>query len=462
MSTLMEDRLTAALRARADLVQPEDLRPVDVPAVSLEARRGRAARRRRLVVLAGLAAAACAAVVAGPLLLSDTGGNGSPQPAGPTEPRPTSSTQRPQPGLTADVDGDGQDDEVQLSGPQGQSYEVRVAFAGGDQAGLDLTFGPSLRLWTTEDLDGDGSHEVLLRGSDEHAFTPLVVRSTGSGGLALATFPMAELQGWTPDSPRNEWAVIDGRLRTYRAPTGDAAEVPLWSWSLRGEQLEMDGKEIWCLADGSGEPAPCPGTTDADGSAGGTGAHGGLPKLLPAVEEVLAGERFYYTPYQYGDYAQLQGDLGEQSGAVEDGQAELVVTVNGEEHRVGVPAGQSPWLVPQPLAVHGDAPVFVTLQSGGDTSLARVWSFWNGDLVEIESRGDVFLGSGFVDRQGEMAEQRTWVTHNGQLFTAILLDAGTGRHQLWRWDMGGQTITPTDLGEVCIDWRTQGYGRCAR
>jgi hypothetical protein len=360
------------------------------------------------------------------------------------------------------VDGDGQDDEVRLRGPQGQSYEVLVTFAGGDQAGLDLTFGPSLRLWTTEDLDADGSDEVLLRGTDEHAFTPLVIRSTASGELALAAFPMAELQGWTPDSPRNRWAVLDGRLRTYRLPAAGGTEVPLWNWRLEGDRFEMAGKEIWCLPDPAAEPAPCSGTTDEDESAGGTGAHGGLPVLFPAVEEVLVDERFYYSGYQYGDYAQLQGDFGEEGTSVEEGQIELVVTVDGVEHRVPIPAGQSPWLVPQPLAVRGDAPAFVTLQSGGDTSLARVWSFWNGDLVEIEPEGGVFLGSGFVDHQGEMTEQRTWVTHDGRLFTAILLDAETGRHELRRWDLGGRTTAPTDLGEVCIDWQRAEQGRCER
>ena len=64
MSTLMEDRLAAALRARAEQVQPEDLRPVDVPVRPLRDSR----RPRRTAVLAGLAAAACAAAVAGTLL----------------------------------------------------------------------------------------------------------------------------------------------------------------------------------------------------------------------------------------------------------------------------------------------------------------------------------------------------------------------------------------------------------
>jgi hypothetical protein len=183
--------------------------------------------------------------------------------------------------------------------------------------------------------------------------------------------------------------------------------------------------------------------------------------LLPAVEEVLVDERFFYSGRQYGDYAQLQGDFGEEGAAVEEGQVELVVTVDGVEHRVPIPAGQSPWLVPQPLMLWGDAPAFLVTRSGGDTSVVEVYSFWNGELVELEPDSDVFLGSGFVDHQGEMAEQRTWITPEGAMFTAVLLDWETRRHHLWQWDpKAGETISTLDLGEACIDWETGGYGRC--
>jgi len=462
MSTLMEDRLATALRARAEQVQPEDLTPVAVPAVTLEERRARVARRRRTAVLTGVAAAAVAAAVAGPLVLTGPDGTGSPQPAGPSDPASTSSTDRAAGVLVADVDGDGQDDEIRLHGPQGESYEVRVTFDGGDQAGLDLTFGPALRLWTTEDLDGDGSEEILLRATDEHAFLPLVIRSTESGELALANFPMAELQGWTPDSSRNRWAVLDDRLRTYRPPAAGGTEVPVWSWRLEGQQLGLDGKEIWCLADPADEPAPCPGGTDQRDSSDGAGAHSDLPELMPAVTEVLRQQ-----PYRYGtgpvadDYAQLQGDLGEDGGAVAGGQVELVVTALGEEHRVPIPAGQSPRLVPQSLGLWGDAPAFLVQRSGGDTAVVELYSFWNGELVALEPEADVFLGSGIVDHRGEMTEQRTWITPEGTMFTAVLLDYASGRHQLWQWDPdAGETISTIDLGEACIDWETGEYGRC--
>ena len=61
MSTL-EDRLTAALEARAELVRPEDLRPASPPPVVVPP-----LRRRPAVYL--LAAAACAVIVSVPFLV---------------------------------------------------------------------------------------------------------------------------------------------------------------------------------------------------------------------------------------------------------------------------------------------------------------------------------------------------------------------------------------------------------
>ena len=88
----------------------------------------------------------------------------------------------------------------------------------------------------------------------------------------------------------------------------------------------------------------------------------------------------------------------------------------------------------------------------------------DGLLKQVEPVGDLFLGSGsgFVAHVGEVTEQRTWISTDGQLFTAVSLDQGTQRHRLWRWnDNMGDTITPTDLGVVCIDWTTDEYGRCS-
>jgi hypothetical protein len=463
MSTLMEDRLTAALRARADLVQPEDLRPVDVPVVSLEARRGRAARRRRMVVLAGLAAAACTAAVAGPLLLNHTGGNGSPQPAGPTEPQPTSSTQRPEPGLSADVDGDGRADDVRLVRVDGGGFMVVVDRATGERAVANAPVFDPGPLVSAGDLGGSPGDELVLPVTDEPSVLPAVYTWMGDDGLVLGAYPSGEVNGWRPDVPVNRWSADGDGLRTWEAEQVDGEQrVPYWDWVLEdGAKLRPGPMRTRCLGDAASSPEQCPDLPEP--TSPDTGAHGDLPELMPPVEELLVDERFFYGRGRArGEYAQLQGDFGEEGGAVADGDVELVVTaMDGKKHRVPIPAGQSPRLVPQPLMLWGDAPAFLVQRSGGDTSVVELYSFWNGDLVPLEPASDVFLGSGFVDHQGEMAEQRTWITPEGLMFTAILLDWETRRHQLWQWDPNaGETISTTDLGEVCIDRETRDYGRC--
>lgn len=210
--------------------------------------------------------------------------------------------------------------------------------------------------------------------------------------------------------------------------------------------------------------APCPGEAEEGKGDPDVGLDGDLPELMPAVQERLVDERFFYGrgPAR-GEYAQLQGDFGEEGGAVADGDVELVVTLMDEEtRRIPISAGQSPRLVPAVLLAPGDAPIFAVQRSGGDTAVLELFTSWNGELIQVEPTGDVFLGSGIVDHQGEMTEQRTWLTPDGSMFTAVLLDWETRRHHLWRWsdDLDAETIAPTDLGEACIDWETGDYGRC--
>ena len=462
MSTLMEDRLTAALRARAELVQPEDLAPLDVPVTSLGARRTRTARRRRIAALAGLAAAACTAAVAGPLLLGGTGPDEAPAPAGPTEPQPTSSTERPLHVLEVDVDGDGTLDDARIV-REDRTLELVVELQSGGTLGTKLHRDVQGPLLDAGDLGGGPGSEIVVPVSDRAFDLPLVYTLLDPEQLTLAGYPASGVEGWRSDVPQNRWTLVKNGLRTWEAESvpGDG-RFPYWDWSLDDRGRLLPGPvQLGCAAP-EDAPAPCRGE-GGDGKGGpDVGPRGDLPTLMPTVDERLSDERYVYGPDFFGpgsdDYAQLQGDFEPADGA-EDGHVELVVTTNGEEHRAPVQAGWGPVLVPRYLVMHGDAPVLVVERASGDTSFTSVFSFLNGELVELEPEGDVFLGGGVVDYQGELTEQRTWVTTEGKLFTAVLLDWETRRHHLWQWDVG-MAVTPTDLGEACIDWETGSYGRC--
>ena len=462
MSTLMEDRLAAALRARAEQVQPEDLTPVAVPAVSLEERRARVARRRRTAVLAGLAAAACVAAVATPLLLTGTGPDETPPPAAPTEPRPTSSTERLLGAAAADLDGDGTEDSATVV-RRGGDLVLRVDLGSGERTETPVRAGVPGVLLTAGDLGAGPGVELVMPVSDRAYDLPLVYTWREGEGPEVASWPEVGLESWRPENPQNRWTVREDGLRTWEAESIPGEErYPYWDWSVDDEARLLPGPlQLGCAAP-EDAPAPCRGEDRTGKASPAVGPRGDLPVLMPAVTGLLRDERFFYGLGPAKDeYAQLQGDLGEEGGAVDDGQVELVVTARGEEHRVSIPAGQSPLLVPQPLGLWGDAPAFLVQRSGGDTAVVELYSFWNGELGELEPEADVFLGSGIVDHGGEMTEQRTWITPEGTMFTAVLLDYASGRHQLWQWDPdAGETITTLDLGEVCIDWETGEYGRC--
>ena len=124
----VEERLDAALHARADQLTPEDLTPIAVP---------KARRSRRPVLLAAAAAAAVvAAVVAVPLI-----GDGSrevrpaPAPKQTSDPTPAQGTRS----LTVDLDGDGRQDRVRL-----EDGGISVALESGTGGGANVAPGSVL------------------------------------------------------------------------------------------------------------------------------------------------------------------------------------------------------------------------------------------------------------------------------------------------------------------------------
>ncbi len=127
--TPIEERLSAALNARADQVTHEDLTTLLVPA--------RRRSRRAAVVAAGLSAAVVAAVVAVPLVAGDRGTE--PRPAPPaTDPSP-SAPQQQRAEVTADLDGDGEDDRAWIAGG-----ELHVAVSSGTSFGIPVSPGTRL------------------------------------------------------------------------------------------------------------------------------------------------------------------------------------------------------------------------------------------------------------------------------------------------------------------------------
>lgn len=258
MSSRIEDRLAAALEARADLVTPEDLRPVAVPPV-----RSRAPRAAVLL----LAAAAVSAAVAAPFALHGRTGSapppgpaGSPSavessqgatPTGPTEPR-TIRDLRPVQGpdtVRADLDGDGRRDLVRLTvkpdvgNAPGTVVRVEITGQPGNpmETYLSSARGPE-RLLQVVELGRDGRQQVLALRQDDGFAALTVVGWDANGDSATLLYPHGRLRleaGSDARGRESGFYVDEDGLHSWRTVEPVAAagptrvEIEEWSWSVR-------------------------------------------------------------------------------------------------------------------------------------------------------------------------------------------------------------------------------------
>lgn len=441
MSTLLEDRLAAALQARAEQVAPQDLRPLEVPEAS---------RFRWRPVLAGLAAAATVAAVAVPLA---TGGPDEERPAPPA----TSSTPSPSAVATpfdetsrarGDVDGDGAADLVRTD----QEGLVRVDLADGSVAELEQPPGSSVDGLAEVDTPG----LAVVIGIDSGDERPVHVLRWVDGGLEEV--PTRD-DAWIGMSSGQTYWVQDRVLftGTFRGNLDEEVRVDTRAWHLRNGQLQGTSMGQWCWLPSQDQPHPvsCSSLSSFD-----VGPRGDLPALFPAVG----------ATYKVGETWTLGGAesvelVGRSGEYLEKGDVELVVSVDGVVARADVPAGGPPVLLGGRVRARGDAPVFVVRQEGGDSMTTTVFTFWNGELIALPQPTDAPFGNGFREVDGSTPYHLTWLSKEGVLYTAEGVDEGTGqsRTHLWRWsDDFGDRLTPEDLGLACLDFSVDptAYGRC--
>ncbi len=282
MNRAIEDRLVAALEARAELVTTDDLGPVEVP--------DRPRRPPRTAVLL-LVAAASAAVIATPFVVGDRGGvSPEPGPAGSPstgvtesdEPTPTAST-TPSEAPTeqrdaivtgrqrADLDGDGAPDQVRVLfyGPSAEDPAegaVEVSLANGATGVAALPFGYPPDLLPAFDINGDGREQLLMRHSEGGDLARLLVYTWHEGGLVRAQGPRdaplaLELdgQGKAADHYTDEGRLFSWlRLDPVDPAGGPWFEVEQWSWAVEGDRLVATPAGKGCIdATQQDPPGPC-------------------------------------------------------------------------------------------------------------------------------------------------------------------------------------------------------------
>jgi hypothetical protein len=454
MSTVIEDRLTAALQARADLVQPEDLRhqspqpPTPTPIW-----------RRPAVV--GLVAAACIVAVVVPLASRHGHAEDQPTvhvplpvnkdvlPQGPFSAPVPKLTDR----LTGDVDGDGRPDEIRadrenlsvtLAADPTHPISEQLSDLRG-LAGLSPTRGPAqaIVVSTAALVNGDAWLVVALRHGK------LVVLAQGEtatlkgrGGLTAGR-DVAQGYGTSWLTPGgvlmsgvlNPMQHGQRRLAVYVTRTDVGTKHLLetrlgrWCWDVATQQV----------------PAPC---ADGEDNAFDPGPQGGLPTLLPRFNT----QRVMFTnndTWENGTVSLHMEEAPVHAKEAFDQVYDLVGTIHGDPVRA--PAGVfTPTLLKTFVdlghGVHG-----LAVENARDGSGWNLLPYVDHSLVPTRVNSNLLPGDLY----------QTWVA-GGKAFTRV--PHGTvGHYELYRWevtDASGRQVVPVDLGEVCMDDFEDTYGNC--
>jgi len=449
MSTLLEDRLTAALVARADLVRPEDLAPLEVP------RAGRLVPLRRPAAYT-LLAAACLSAVAVPFLLN---GGHSTRPGQPAT-FPTVSEGADWPVVDesdVDVDGDGVDDPVTLrSDGTGIRVEAEPSKGGGLAAVVLREQGGDPKLAPeTPDLNDDGARELLVQRRDESGawtMVRVVPVALTDDGLVEPAFDAdrfdvgrdADAEFHTADF----WVADDGALIQSSivdgwdpsAPADLEIQTVLTSWTLDGDRLASETLGTKCLRVsaprdtyecGGGVPDGTSELTPAEGPWAGVGQKATMQLDDGALDPVGLGG----TPVP---------DCSDQP----QGTFQLVVGSSAYGNQsVQLGAGPTPRLLTWPIVVdsaYGEMSGALVERVGcGETTVEAY--FWHSDSVYPtfpKADAGVFFGT--------RGDQVTWAAPDGSLYTRQP-DAVDGRFRTWQWSITkNDEFVPTDLGVLCL------------
>ena len=411
----VEERLVAALHARADQLTPEDLTPIAVP---------KARRSRRPVLLAAAAAAAVvAAVVAVPLI-----GDGSrevrpaPAPKQTSDPTPAQGTRS----LTVDVDGDGRQDRVRL-----EDGGISVALEGGTGGGANVAPG-SVLLPPVTDAGTENPLVVALpqAGSDEPATTVTYQDDT----LVFDQAPESLAVG----PGRTVWVDDIGALMLgeYDASAPDDMRVSVTATAYRtqrGGLVEFGAGDLCWDRTTHETPVDCELLPHQDAD----------PSLMfPIVEER------YPVGTSHGSFDGRYDNIVLER--TRDG-FEVSYTWDGIESRAPVPPGPEPELMGSATASSLDAPAVVVAQESGDSTAMTVYAPTSNGFRALDVEGDRFLGNSPGDAP-DFLSQRTWMSQQSGLWTASQMseDEPT-RYEVTHWTTDDTRLVADRQGEACLD-----------
>lgn len=424
--TSMEERLTSALAARADLVQVEDLRPLEVPEA--------APRSWRRPAAYTLLAAACTAAVLVPVGLALTDGGDD---ASPTDP-PGGNWPVVADLSGADFNGDGLQEPVTLRVREDQRrFRVDVLYANGDVDAHISSERPAPTDFIGTALTVDGKDALVLGGASDGSVTVMMK------GLDTPTLPEPDGQPFSQglhDGVLTDVWTEDGRLFSSVSHEGGyrAGDIPgdyrvqVYEWTVGADAVvRKEQLADRCVVRGN-DPAPC-----IEG-----------PKFYPGpADPIHYGQSFVGSTDQGDVRVSLEGSDGEE---VEAGDVRLVVALpDGSEVAADVPAGYRPTVDRALLDLDDTWGVHVSQGMGDSPFTTTLYVFRNGGLEILEPNAGAPFQNG-----GEGGETVVnWINEDGEIFSR----RGQGeldstRHETWQWRYVGGELVPESVGTWCFDW----------
>jgi hypothetical protein len=445
MSAQIEDRLTVALRARAELVQPEGLRHLSPP--------GRRPRQWRKPVVAALAAAACVAAVVVPLVSRHHSSRDEPAVHVPILPEryqlPTGPYRAPEPELTdhltGDVDGDGRPDEIRASG---QTVTVTLAADPAEQA-----------TYQEHGLHGlvglmpvaGGGHAIVEAGGDLADGDQWFALTLSDRVLKVVRFSVNSKYGGHAVVPgyRTSWLTSDGALMSGEL---DPMQHGSRYLAVKASRLTLDPPQLtpvgrWCWDVSTQQvPQPCP---DGQDYAFDPGPKDSLPSLQPYFDNDdsigIAGSRWD------GDGVSLRLEADDLPAAdLADQGYDVVGTIDG--HHVSAHAGDFGPILFKTFVDLGHGVRGLVVENAVDGHTWNVLSYVDGSLGDTRVRSNLLPGAIFD----------TFVGPDHEVFTRVDLET-VGHYELYRWEVSddsGRYLVPVDQGEVCMDDYEGTYGNC--
>lgn len=463
----LEERLRAALGARAELVRPEDLAPLPAPVVEL-----RPAWRSPWALLA---TAAVLLLVLG-VVVQGIGGRPrsdqiAPQPDRPRLDRPVDVGRDWQPDdlsepARLDLDGDGTKETVDfLAEPtadrDGRTRVQTTLSTTGEEAFGLVELGTTVGVTPLPpiDADGDGDQELVLYttpldGGPNEPFEPVVLDLRD--GLLVRAVPedaglLASGDVPVPGSATDYYDLV--RLQTFEVRRGTLVStrsvnafaraaggmtvlrpetylVDTYTWTLDGDGVLRAG-EKGCLVHVPEATTPCAPDSADD-----------LPYVTSESTDVIGvGEQVALEDGGLGHRARVEDDGSGPTLTVDGpGADEAVYALNVPEPRVHV-------VSPGYLTGFDGAAVLVSSATDPAALEVVVQTADQAGLVRLRPVGEVPFGSGTTSAG---RAHRTWLTGAGVVVTAVAGDDGSWA--TWQWVREGDTeIAALPWGTVCFD-----------